>query len=58
MGNTEGKKSVERHRRRWDHGNKICLRELVWDLVDWINLVQSRGQWRAIVNTAMNFRVP
>jgi hypothetical protein len=26
--------------------------------VNWINMVQHRGQWRAIVNTVMNLRVP
>jgi hypothetical protein len=29
-----------------------------WDGMDWIDLVQERDQWRALVNTAMNLRVP
>jgi hypothetical protein len=33
------------------------LREIGWDGVDWIELAQDRDQWRALVNTAMNFRV-
>jgi hypothetical protein len=37
---------------------KIDLGELGWDGVDWIDLAQNRDQWRAIVNTVMNLRVP
>jgi hypothetical protein len=26
--------------------------------MDWIDLAQNRGQWRALVNMVMNLRVP
>jgi hypothetical protein len=35
---------------------KIDFRELGWDGIDWIDLSQNRGKWRAVVNTAMNLR--
>jgi hypothetical protein len=28
-----------------------------WDGMDWIDLANNRGQWRAPVNTVINFRV-
>jgi hypothetical protein len=34
------------------------LRDIGWDGMDWIDLAKNRGQWRAIVNTVMNLRVP
>jgi hypothetical protein len=37
---------------------KMDLREIGWDGVDWIDLAQDRDQWRALVNTVMNLRVP
>jgi len=30
----------------------------VWEDVDWIKLAQDRVQWRTLVNTIMNLRVP
>jgi hypothetical protein len=28
-----------------------------WDGMGWINLAQDMGQWKAVVNMVMNFRV-
>jgi hypothetical protein len=36
----------------------IDLRETGWGGMDWIDLAQDRSEWRALVNTAMNFLVP
>jgi hypothetical protein len=37
---------------------KMDLRRIGWDGMDWINLVQDRDQWRALVSTVMNLLVP
>jgi hypothetical protein len=34
------------------------LREIGWERVDWINVTEDREQWRALVNTILNLRVP
>jgi hypothetical protein len=34
------------------------LREIGRGGMDWINLAQDRDQYRALVNTVMNLRVP
>jgi hypothetical protein len=47
-----------RPRRRWVDNIKMDLREIGWDGVDWVGLVQDRDHWRALVNTVMNLRVP
>jgi hypothetical protein len=58
VGNPEGKKPLERPRSRWVDNIKMYLREIGWDGMDWIDLAQDRDQWRALVNTVMNLRVP
>jgi hypothetical protein len=37
---------------------KIDIREIGWDGMDWIDLAKDRDQWRALVSTVMNLRVP
>jgi hypothetical protein len=34
------------------------LREVEWGGMDWIDLAKDRDQYRALVNTVMNLRVP
>jgi hypothetical protein len=58
MGKPEGKRPLGRSRHRWVDNIKIDLREIGWDCMNWIDLAQVRGQWRALVNTLMNLPVP
>jgi hypothetical protein len=58
VGNPEGKRPLGRPRHRWVDNIKMDLREIGWDGMDWIELAKDRDQWRALVNTVMNLRVP
>jgi hypothetical protein len=37
---------------------EIDRTEIGWDGMDRIDLVEDRDQWRGLVNTVMNLRVP
>jgi hypothetical protein len=54
----EGKRPLGRTRRRWIDNIKIDLLEIGLSVVDWTGLDRDRYTWRALVNSAMNFRVP
>ena len=55
---TEGKRPLGRPRRRWEENIKMDLQEMGLESMDWIDLSQDRDIWRAVVNAAMNLRVP
>jgi hypothetical protein len=42
MGKQEGKRPLERSRRRWEDGLRMDLREIAWGSVDCIQLAQDR----------------
>jgi len=41
-----------------ENNTEMDLKEVGWEDVDWFNLVKDRFQWRAVVNTVMNFSGP
>jgi hypothetical protein len=56
VGKPEGKRPLGRPRRRWDDGIRMDIWEIGWGVVEWIQLVQDRGRWWALVNTVVNLR--
>jgi hypothetical protein len=54
----EGRRPLGRPRCKWVDNIRIDLREIEWDGVDWVDVAQDRDQWRALVKTVMNLRVP
>jgi len=55
IGKPEGKRPLERPRRRWKVVINVDFRPSGWEVVDWIHLDQDRDQWCALINTLMNF---
>jgi hypothetical protein len=57
MGKLKGKKPTGRPRRRWEDGIRMDIRKIGWGSVEWIQMIQDRDVWRALVNKVMNLRV-
>jgi len=58
VGNPEGKRLLERPRRRWEDNIKMDFQEVGSGSMDWIEMAQVRDRWRALVKAVMNLRVP
>jgi hypothetical protein len=58
VGKPEGRRPLERPRRRWMDNIRIDLGEVRWGDVDWIGLAKDRNRWRVLVDSVLNLRVP
>jgi hypothetical protein len=58
VGKPEGKRPLERPRRRWKDNINMGLQKVGFGGMNWIDLAQDRDRWRALVNAVMNLRVP
>jgi hypothetical protein len=45
VGKIEGRRPLGRPRCRWENNIRVDLREIVWEVVDWMHLVQYMNQW-------------
>ena len=55
-GKPTGKRSLGRPRRRWEHNIGMDLEEI--GAGNWVDSAQDRNYWRALVNAALNLRIP
>ena len=56
-GKATGKRPF-RLRHRWEDNIRMDLEEMGINAGNWIGLAQDRDYWRALVNAALNLRVP
>ena len=59
-GKPTGKRPLERERprRRWENNIGMDLEEIGINAGNWVDSAQDRNYWRALVNAALNLRVP
>ena len=53
-----GKKPLGRSRHRGEGNIRMNLKEIGINPMNWVYSAQDRDYWRALVNTALNLRVP
>jgi len=53
-----GKKPLGRPRRRWEDNIRMDLEDIGINTRNLVDLAQDRVYWRALVNVALNLRVP
>ena len=57
-GKPTGKRPLGRPRRRWKDNIRMDLEEIGINAGNWVDSAQVRDYWRALVNAALNLRVP
>jgi hypothetical protein len=57
VGKPGGKRPLGKPRRRWEDSNKMDLKEIGLEGVNWIYLAQDRDRWRDLVNIVITLRV-
>ena len=57
-GKHTGKRPLGRPRRRWEDNIRIDLEEIYINASNWVDSAQDRNYLRALLNAALNLRVP
>ena len=57
-GNPKGKRHLGRPRRRWVDNIRMDFEEIGINAGNWVDSAQDMNYWRALVNAALNLRVP
>jgi hypothetical protein len=54
----EGKRPLRRPRHTCKDNNRMDPKEIRWEVVNWMHLIQDRDHWWALVYMIMNLWVP
>ena len=57
-GKPTGKRPLGRPRRRGEDNIRMDLQEIGINASNWVDSAEDRNYWRALVNAALNLRVP
>jgi hypothetical protein len=57
-GTPTGKIPLGRPRRRWEDLIRMHLKEMGINTRNWVDSAQDKDYWRALVNAALNLRIP
>ena len=57
-GEPTGKRPLGRPRRRWEDNIRMNLEEIGINAGNWVDSPKDRNYWRALVNAALDIRVP
>ena len=57
-GKPTGKRPLGRPRHKWEDNIRMNLKKIGINTRNWVDSGQNRDYWRALVNAALNLRVP
>ena len=57
-GKPTGKRPLGKPRRRWEDNIRMDLKEIGNNMRNLVHSAQDRDYWRALVNAALNLRIP
>jgi predicted small integral membrane protein len=58
VGKPDGRRPLDRLRHKREDNIETDLKEIDYEVMNWIHLAQDRDQWWALVNTVINLQVP